>query len=518
MNKQYVSVFIWALLTVISHCGINAQNAPDTPDEPVLESVEVDPDDGIVTIKWSQPSPAVSSMSIDGYIIFWLNSNTSSNYAIDTVWNAGARQYMFDPDAVSTIPSMPDPRQTTVPFTIASVHRSPLTTSLRSDQDYNIQVVSKYDSCRAEIRLHWHPYRGWYQSRTPYKPLISYKVMRIPEGGGTAEEIKILSDQDTTCIISPIEENRQYAFYIEAERSDGVKVTSYKTEKYTKMPLPPAFIKTEGTQYNSQDIAEITVTLDPDSQTHSYEFLGSSKPDYSFVSLGTLDNVTGNSLVLTDDQTRGKTYYYKLAAWHVCKNRHTLESNTATALWLYLKQDDQVNTLQWDAYEDWGVPVKYDINRQIGSNAGEVIATLTDADGTTYKDNLENRQIDGDVCYWITATPVSPGSVDQHVVSNSICIQPESDIFVPQAFTPNGDGNNDEYKPFFSYGPQEYMFIAYDRNGAKVFETKNMNEGWYGRLANGKPASEGVYVYYIRFRTAKGRLVEKKGTFTLVMP
>jgi len=62
------------------------------------------------------------------------------------------------------------------------------------------------------------------------------------------------------------------------------------------------------------------------------------------------------------------------------------------------------------------------------------------------------------------------------------------------------------------------MFIAYDRNGAKVFETKDVNAGWNGQLLNGKPANEGVYTYYLKFRTEMGRLIEKTGTFALLLP
>ncbi len=515
-ETRFIKICMVLLLFAWIYRDASAQNIPP-PDEPVLESVSVNPQTGLVTITWYPKSPPVSSTSTDGYVIYWLQTKPSSaNHPIDTVWNPGARSYTFDPAIVSPALPMPDPRKTTVPFTVATVHRKPLSTSTRTNEDYNVQVVNAYDSCRAEIKLSWHPYKGWYQNREPYKPLISYRIMQIPAGGGVPQEVKILSDQDTSYVITRIEENKQYTFYIEAERSDGLKVTGYKTEKFTRMPLAPTFVEVDGTQYNAQGLAEISFKIDPAAQTYSYEFLGSSKPDYSFVSLGTF-NIHSDT-VLTDIQSRGKTFYYKLSAWHVCKTRYTAESNVATALWLYLKQDDQLNTLQWDAYKDWSGPAKYEVHRQVGSNAEEVIATITDPDATLYKDDMSGVQIDGDVCYWITAVPVSPTSPDQHAVSNSICIKPESEVFIPQAFTPNGDGNNDVYKLAFSYPPQEFLLIVYDRTGAKVFQTKDINDGWDGRLKNGKPANEGVYSYYIKFRTAKGRLIEKKGTFALVLP
>ncbi len=524
MNESRFIKLCLILLICFFRCGnTTAQNPGTTPDEPVLESVSVDPVTGYVTVTWTPRKTTVSPSPVatDGYYVCWLQKQPSStNHIFAKITNPATLSYTFDVDTmIARTPTMPDPRKTTVPFTVVAYHNAPYSASLRSDEDYNMQVTNKYDSCRAEIRLNWHPYRGWYPNREPFVLNYDYYVMRIPVGGGPAVEIKRLTDQDTSYIVSKVNENEQYTFYIEARQTGGsLRSTSYKTEKYTAMPIPPSFIQAEGTEYDSQGIAEITFLLDPASQTHGYAFLGSSKPDYSYVKLADLDNITGSQLVLNDIQARGKTYYYKLMAWHVCKDRYTAESNPATALWLYLKQEEQLNTLQWDSYKDWGKPAKYEVRRQIGSNAEEIIATLTDSDGTTYKDDLSGAKIDGEICYRVTAVPESSGSADQYAVSNSICIQPESDIYIPRAFTPNGDGSNDEYRPFFSYPPKEYLFIIYDRNGAKVFQTESEGDAWDGQLKNGKPANEGAYGYYIKFRTAKGRLVEKRGTLILVLP
>jgi hypothetical protein len=495
--------------------------AQAVPDEPNIESVSIDPLTGHVTITWLPMSPPVSTVQTDGYRIYWLQLYPSiTNHQIADIPDPTARSYTFDIDTmVVSVPPMPDPRKTTVPFTVAAYSNTPPSTSLRSEEDYNMQLTGSYDSCRAEIKLNWYPYRGWYQNGNPPKPLICYRVMRIPDGGGPHEEVKILPDQDTAYTMPRIEENQRYSFYIVAERSDGFKVTSYKKDFFTQMPVRPTFIEAEGVQYDSQGIAEITFKLDANSQTHSYELLGSSRPDYSFVSLSNMDNITGDRLVVSDFQPREKTFYYKLAAWHVCKNKYTVESNTTTALWLTLKQDDQINTLQWDAYSKWSVSPTYDIYRRIGSDPEEVIVQFSATDGTTYKDDVTGKQFDGDICYWIQAVPESGGTADQKSVSNSICLQPESDIFIPQAFTPNSSNPvNAGYKPFFSYEPVEYIMFLYDRSGAKIFETRNTGDAWDGRLKNGKPANEGVYLYYIKYRTVKGRLIEKRGTFLLVLP
>jgi gliding motility-associated-like protein len=510
--------FLKRCFTLLAYAsfGLNMPQAQDIPARPYIESVSIHPQTGDITISWD--TPLNSPVGTDGFVIYWYETKPSpTNYPFASITNPATRSYTFRYDTVATrLPTMPDPRKTSVAFTVAAIHNEPYSSGLRSYPDYNIQVSNTYDSCRAEIRLNWHPYKGWETNERPYSPLINYRVMRIPEGGGPDEEIKLLSAQDTFFVASLVQENNRYTYYIKAERGDGAIATSYNTTKITQMPIPPRYIDAVGTQYNSTGLAEVKFKLDPASETHSYEFYGSSRPDYSFVPLGTF-RILGDT-TLTDVQARQTTYYYKLHAWHVCMNKPATISNMATAMRLSMKQNEQTNALQWDTYKDWGGEARYDVHRQVGDHPDELIATITDPATTACEDDLSGVKVDGDICYWVTATPVSPGTSVQQAISNRICIQPESDIFTPQAFTPNGDGKNDEYKPFFSYPPQEYLFCVYDRIGATLYRTEDINAGWDGRLNNGKPASEGVYVYYLKFRTARGRQIEKKGTFNLILP
>jgi len=523
------------LLLACLYFSLNIQAQESLPDTPILQRVSVDPlvDDGFVTIEWTVENPPKSTMETHKFVIYWFDPDGPTYHPIDTVpkHDVGSYTYtFFYEDIAPTNPTMPDPRETTVPFMVAAIHLKPngeVISSLQSYIDWNIQVSNKYDSCRAEIKLYWHPYKGWQANTPPGEPLVNYRVMRIHGGGIPDEEVKVLSDLDTVFVVRPVNENETYTFYIEAMQRNRMMIsTSFRTTKTTTMPRQPSFIEALGTQYNSDGVAEISFLIDPNSETYSYELLGSSKPDYAFVSLGTF-NIHGDT-VLTDIRARETPYYYRLEAWHVCRNKYTATSNMATALWLTMKQDDQVNYLIWNPYKDWGTVARYEVHRQVGNNPDKVIATTTDTDPspTKCRDDLSGVLIDGDVCYWITAVPNPSTSSGQIAISNKICIIPESDIFIPQAFIPTIDGTiteNSEYKVFFSYPPQEFVFYIYDRIGANVFQTNivssdGISAGWDGRLKNGKPANEGVYVYYLRYRTAKGRLVEKKGTLILVRP
>jgi gliding motility-associated-like protein len=86
--------------------------------------------------------------------------------------------------------------------------------------------------------------------------------------------------------------------------------------------------------------------------------------------------------------------------------------------------------------------------------------------------------------------------------------------YMPNAFTPNGDGNNDCYGLKSWMYVQQLQFFIFNRYGEQVFGTANPNRCWDG-MYKGKPAMAGAYVYVIQAKTACG-LEEQKGSFLLL--
>jgi len=88
-------------------------------------------------------------------------------------------------------------------------------------------------------------------------------------------------------------------------------------------------------------------------------------------------------------------------------------------------------------------------------------------------------------------------------------------IGVPQAFTPNGDGNNDIIK-VDGWGIKQLLeFKIYNRWGTEMFSTDNKETGWDGYF-NGKLQSIDSYAFFIKAEMWDDNVVEKKGTFTLI--
>ena len=69
-------------------------------------------------------------------------------------------------------------------------------------------------------------------------------------------------------------------------------------------------------------------------------------------------------------------------------------------------------------------------------------------------------------------------------------------VYVPNAFSPNNDGINDEFRPLpgSDCTITDYEINVFDRNGSLVFQTTDSNLGWDGDF-RGEPAPSTVYYY-----------------------
>ncbi len=114
--------------------------------------------------------------------------------------------------------------------------------------------------------------------------------------------------------------------------------------------------------------------------------------------------------------------------------------------------------------------------------------------------------------YFVTAT-TSQGCAAADSVHIKV-YKTKPDIFVPSAFTPNGDGRNDLFMPVAVGIARLYFFRIIDRWGNLLFETKTIGAGWDG-LYNGKLQPPGTYVFEVKGSDYEGNIIEKRGTVVL---
>lgn len=101
--------------------------------------------------------------------------------------------------------------------------------------------------------------------------------------------------------------------------------------------------------------------------------------------------------------------------------------------------------------------------------------------------------------------------VDSIIISRANCIP----IGIPNAFTPNGDGKNDVFKPTINQAIQYFSFEVFNRYGQRVFNTREYGTGWEGTY-KGKKQPAGSYVYRIKFINIYGWESVNNGSVLLI--
>ena len=110
------------------------------------------------------------------------------------------------------------------------------------------------------------------------------------------------------------------------------------------------------------------------------------------------------------------------------------------------------------------------------------------------------------------AAQTSTGSLEEPLAR-------ELNVFVPNAFTPNGDGHNDVFRPTIS-GPEldVYELTIRDRAGNEVFSSVDPTEVWDGSVQGGGYVSTPtVYVYFLKVKSVEDMGIKMyKGHITLI--
>lgn len=88
-------------------------------------------------------------------------------------------------------------------------------------------------------------------------------------------------------------------------------------------------------------------------------------------------------------------------------------------------------------------------------------------------------------------------------------------VFIPNSFTPNADGLNDEFKPIVQGSLIAYEFLVYNRFGEMVFHSIQKNKGWDGVFRNNRQPA-GLYTWSVRYQFKNKKAVSRKGSVTLI--
>ncbi len=361
------------------------------------------------------------------------------------------------------------------------------------------------------IKLTWPPYSGWTSGN-----VSNYRIYRV-------------ADYDTTTVtlLGTVPANAP-----ELSFTDSVTIKCYEPRTYRIEAIQAGTGRNSwsDTTTRSPEAAinpSINVTTATVENNNSVKILWSPPANLKYVSLYTLERDTSGigifaplSVVFagglteyidTDIDVNQNLYRYQVSALDSCGNV-AAAGRTGRNILLQAVSLTGAITLNWTPYEEWknGV-LRYRIELFNEGTQQWVTIDSVNALTLTYLDD-EVRFASSKNCYRITAVEKNGNKATS--LSNEACGALEPFIFTPSAFTPNGDNINDVFLIKGSFA-DKFNLKIFDRQGGKIFESNNINEGWDGK-AKGVDAPEGVYVFTVEIISISGEKKTKTATVTLI--
>lgn len=191
-------------------------------------------------------------------------------------------------------------------------------------------------------------------------------------------------------------------------------------------------------------------------------------------------------------QNLSHNFEYRTFVLDSCGDKTPI-GNVATNIVAKAKREGDGILISWSPYRDWvdGVDF-YRIELKNEQNMPYTYVQVADVPGSdTFHYELNKPIVQSQNCYRIKAYK----KYDNQTISlsNEACTGLSAEVIVPNAFTPNGDNINDEFALQGTFIKNFEMYI-YDRWGAKVFESHNIENSWDGEK-NGHAVPEGTYMY-----------------------
>lgn len=147
----------------------------------------------------------------------------------------------------------------------------------------------------------------------------------------------------------------------------------------------------------------------------------------------------------------------------------------------------------------------------------DIVALFWDfGDGTTSTDRNPVHQYETEGVYDVSVRLIDENGCEYLITYQEyITVIEKIRLFVPNTFTPNGDGLNDEFSISGTL-IKEINIQIYDRWGKILFESSDLGFAWKGLDQSGDNCPEGSYVYVINGLAYDGTKINKKGSVTII--
>ncbi|MFC2101083.1 gliding motility-associated C-terminal domain-containing protein [Bacteroidota bacterium] len=467
------------------------------PSLPSVDTVSVDPVSNKAVIGWSK------SLSDDtqGYIIYSFVSGVWT--PLDTVYGINNNFYIdasSNPDLFSSSYNVSAFDSCENTSTIGSGHRT-------------IHLTGELAVCDYEIRLQWNSYINM-------DPIVTGYNIFVSENGSPYSLLSTVSVNDTIYVHNGLTKDSKYCYIVQAYNGSGKTSSSNILCELAHQPGQPQFIYLRYASIENDDHVDLLCFVDTSAFVKEYKVYRSDSIMGPYNLIATIPSGISDHINFDDIETyvHEQSYYYYFSVIDSC-GVEVLESNIARTILLTGELLDNFNNIiEWNNYEGWPNGIgSYNIYRSVDYNPLSPLLSVPPSMDNSYQDHIISEVTSGGLFkYFIEANEafLNHYNFQDRSLSNSVTLNQPPRVFIPNAFVPKG--YNSVFKPLAIFvNTDDYIFQVFNRWGGLLFETNNPNEGWVGKF-NDEFVQEGVYVYYVRYKTSTGDYFEKRGTIQVI--
>jgi gliding motility-associated-like protein len=409
--------------------------------------------------------------------------------------------------SLTDVLSTPDIKKERYKIAAYSATLDSLSPSSEFHQSIHLQI--NYDSCTRTNLISWNPYVNWENN-------VDYYQIYIKKEDANFEAWSI-TFQDTFFYHNSHDANTNYTYFVRAFSNDGQSSTSNLASVYTNIPIDPEFLNFYTASVADVNQLELRFSIDGNADVASYDLWRSDNQNSNYQSISSFSHNPDNPHIQFIDNvvTTRNIHYYFVTATNIC-DHNVWTTDTINSILLQLDTTSSYNnSLSWNKTS----PQANENYKIFRSSDGINFSSIDDVNTTNYNDNILNNTdlAEGTICYYVEAISNEP-NIAAINKSNIECLQKDPSINLPTVFSPNGDGKNDFFKPNISFITEEnYQFVIVNRWGEKIFEATSINDSWDGTFNNSK-VQQGTYIYYLKFSTSLGNIIEKSGNITVYYP
>jgi gliding motility-associated-like protein len=326
--------------------------------------------------------------------------------------------------------------------------------------------------------------------------------------GGTGKSIKT---KDTQYIDKELDCDKKYDYQVEANYQDiyknSVKVVSSFATINSNLGI------------DIQAKQALLATILPDGRPQLKIMDASGNLTYEVErSSGSLPSFTKVGTTKTDTYTDtgnafNEKYCYRVRFDNVCNTQPPFSQPpfspySPVACTIYLKAENQ--DLTWNRPTQLNTAeINYDVNRIAPPNTVNQKDTLYSASNPV--NVREEYQVEANIKYVVNGKTYEGKSI-----SNKALIDFTTPLYLPDAFTPNQDSDNDSFDVKGNLDAiTDYKMQIYNRGGNAIFETDKLSIGWDGKI-NGELAEIGVYAYKVEYTNKFGFKLSKVNKIMLL--